>query len=814
MRLNKPTRYLLRTLAVLLALLIVSYLALAIYVRVKKKDLILTATTQIGHMIGGTVSLEDISVAPFKNFPFISIVLKKVTVTDSLYTQHRHPFFYAEKIYVRVNPFPLITGRIALNKVQLDNGALYMYTDAAGYSNTYLLKPKKKNTKPPAEKSTANILDRIELNHFTATIEDLSKDKLFDFDISHLEAKTSSTDSSTFFDIKESILVKSLAFKRSKGTFLSYRLLEGKYRLELVKTKKALLFKDMELQIAKQPFLLNGFINFGEKTFSINAGAKNLLVDEAKKILTAHIARSVGLVAVRGPLDVQASLSGSLAGGEPLVNVHWVTTNNIISTPLMDFTNCAFKGSYTNEVDPQKARHDTNSKVELQEFSGNWHGLNMKAKKLVVHNLKYPTVHAELSSAVSLPDLNSILRTDAMALTSGKGLLQFSYTGPIMRISPANATFSGSLFIDSGTIHTAAGDANLTRCRGNIRFANQDIIVDSLYGRLGDNPFRMWGSAKNVLALIGDSKEAVSLSWNVYAPVLNIDHISSIFLRKIPNKPKAEKKTNLSKTAGRIDDLLSSGHVAVSIRADKLQYKKFEGSKLEADILIDANTWALQKAALNSGIGSFVLSARVNEQSGGRFTMQSAIQLKKVDAQKTFRDFDGFGIKAINDKNIQGVLSANANVSLGLDNKGGFDMNTLSGNADFSIVNGALINFKPVMKIQETAFKDRDFSNIRFTEIKDKIEFSRGQVKFDRMVINSTVLTLFAEGLYDLNGKNTDISIQVPLKNLKKRDKDFTPEQLTADSKGGTSVYLRARSTEDGGISIKYDPFKKLRKKS
>lgn len=80
------------------------------------------------------------------------------------------------------------------------------------------------------------------------------------------------------------------------------------------------------------------------------------------------------------------------------------------------------------------------------------------------------------------------------------------------------------------------------------------------------------------------------------------------------------------------------------------------------------------------------------------------------------------------------------------------------------------------------------------------------------MAINSSVLSLFLEGFYGFNN-NTDISIQVPLKNLKKREEEARPEFISGDTKGGMSVFLRATADKEGKIKIKYDPLARFRKK-
>jgi hypothetical protein len=114
------------------------------------------------------------------------------------------------------------------------------------------------------------------------------------------------------------------------------------------------------------------------------------------------------------------------------------------------------------------------------------------------------------------------------------------------------------------------------------------------------------------------------------------------------------------------------------------------------------------------------------------------------------------------------------------------------------------------MEVQKTAFKNRDFSNVQFAEISNKLVFENSGVTIKRMAINSSVLTLFLEGVYGLNN-NTDISIQVPLKNLKKKEDEARPEFISGDAKGGMSVFLRAAADKDGKIKIKYDPLKRLK---
>ena len=314
-----------------------------------------------------------------------------------------------------------------------------------------------------------------------------------------------------------------------------------------------------------------------------------------------------------------------------------------------------------------------------------------------------------------------------------------------------------------------------------------------------------------MLELIRETQEGVELDLNVYSPQLNIDHLSSIVSRKYPVKKREKKKTNtsLTKTLDRIDALLSKGRINVNIKADKLKYHSFEANKLQAKMRVDENAWDLQKASLSHSAGGLSIKANVREAQGGIYTLSSNIQMNNLNAERIMREFDNFGQKSFTSKNIRGTLALNSNLSLNLTKKGDFDLGSLTGKANFSIKNGELIDFGPIKNVQNFLTKNRNMTDVKFAEIKDDLDFKKGEITINRMEINSSVLTLFVEGVY--GPKITNISIQVPLSNLASK-KDYNPESVGTGKKGGMSVFLRAKSDETGKVNIKYDPFKRFRK--
>src|SRR5438270_5432899 len=185
--------------------------------------------------------------------------------------------------------------------------------------------------------------------------------------------------------------------------------------------------------------------------------------------------------------------------------------------------------------------------------------------------------------------------------------------------------------------------------------------------------------------------------------------------------------------------------------------------------------------------------------------------MENVDVSKVFSGFDNFGQDGLTAQSLEGKLSAAIEASMKLSNEGKVIPSSIISRVDFSLKDGALNNYEPLKKIQHFIFKKRDFDNIRFAELKNRLDISKQEIKINRMEIQSTVLSLFVEGIYSKKG-NTDLSIQVPLRNLKKRDEDYNPENIGVDKKGGRSIFLRGKPGEDGKIKFSLDLFKRYDK--
>ena len=140
--LTRFLRYALKAIAIILGVFVLLYIIAFIYVSVNKKSIIKNVTDEIGKKINGNVSIGDVELSFFSNFPKATIVLHKVLVTDTMFARHHHPFFKADQVHILLSVVRVIEKKSPVNGIRIEDASLYLFTDTTGYTNAYLLKPR------------------------------------------------------------------------------------------------------------------------------------------------------------------------------------------------------------------------------------------------------------------------------------------------------------------------------------------------------------------------------------------------------------------------------------------------------------------------------------------------------------------------------------------------------------------------------------------------------------------------------------------------------------------------------------------------
>ena len=811
----KFKKYLLRGFLIFIALLVAIYIGVVIYVSINKKSIIKEVTTEFSKKINGNIAVGDVDISLFGSFPKMSVLLDNVMVTDSMYQHHHHALFKAEKVFAQLSLAKLLRKDFAINGVKIVNGSFYLFTDSTGYSNSYLFKSK--NNSPASKDTTHKPIDlnSIVLKNVNVVIEDKKREKLYDILINNLNAKLKDKDSILSVKNNADFLIKNLAFNLPNGSFARGKTFEGNFELKFNTYLQQLMVDDIDVKIAGQPFNISAKFDLSstatDPQFYLKAITKQVQYSLVKEILTDRISLALSIANIDKKVDADVTLEGPLNHGDPTIVARWKVENANLTTRFLDFTKATFSGFYTNEVEKGLPKKDANSAIVINDFTGEWHGLPVTSKNIKIQNLTTPLLIADLTSDFPMSTLNDLLGSEVLDLKSGTINANLTYRGPVAKNNNTNSFLNGEINLNDGTILYLPHNTELKNVKGKILLQNSDVKVQNLQTSFAGNKITMNGNANNLLSLVNTSPDKINIQWNVYSPSLNLG--SFIYLLSPSNARKAGKKKGaLGSLARMIDDIFYRGSVNVKLNTNQLIYKKFIAHDVKAEVSILPQKYLINNVQLGFGNGKVSLNGSLANTKTNYHQAAITSVISNVDVKRLFAAFENFGQTGITAQNLQGNFSAKVDAGFGLNNDGKLFPKSTTSTVDFALKNGALTNYEPLMKIQDFIFKNRNLQNITFAELKNKLQIANNKVTIPRMEIASSAFNFFVEGVYGMSGGGTDLSLQIPFSNLKRRSEDYKAKKSGTDEKVGSSLFLRGQTGSDGTVQFQTDIFKKFDK--
>ncbi len=803
----------LRVLIVFVSLILLAFIGGWIYLKQHKKQVISFIESEAkSGLNGGNLHIGDISIGFKHTFPRIAFTVDTLILRDSLWSQHHHDLINVKKAYATLDFFKLIVGKISIGRVELDYPEFYIFTDSSGYTNTSVFK----KNQPPHKEAPKNLeYPVLEIQNGSLAVDKQDKLKIFDFDDISLKCriKGNSIDPGLEIDAQLNCMVQKLTFNKEKGPFLEKKNVKGDFRVHFNKNSKILQFEKIQLAVDQQPFVFTGKFFLAEvpTPFILSWETDNLPFRKAASFLSPNIRVKLE------PYDISDNithLTGSLDNSEPeyktpLIHLRLNVKNRKINTPVVSINNASFTATFNNEEIKGLGHEDSNTVMHFSPLTGSLEKLNFKCDSVVIRNLIHPRMKMHIMSDFQLANINDYLNENEMSFTKGSGKINLIYNGSLEKSYDSLRMLTGNFTLDSAAINYVPRNLVFTQGKGVIRFTGKDMIVDNLNLYSGSTDLIMSGSVKNMFYLINQKNRKLTLDWNIHSNKLNLNDFIVYLKQKQVSTISKKKKSSLAQTLSEFTSLLETADFNLSLNAGQLIYKKFYANNLVAKMDMNDNFINLKDIKLQHSGGSMAIQGILrNEASSNPFSFKT--QLRNVNVSKIFYSFNNFGLKSPTDKNIEGQLTADITMQGGFTTKAQLIPGELKGFVKFNLQNGKLIDFEPVQKIQQLVFKNRNFSDIQFADLHDLLEINGDNITVNRMEIRSTVLTMFVEGMYNMK-TGPDLSIQVPLSNLKK-NKDSVLVNKGIDSKTGVSARLRAQRGEDGKVKISWDPFNKATK--
>lgn len=801
---KKITCIAIRSIIIALGLIVLMMVAVSVYVSSSKEKLLGFLNTKLNETILGELRIDKADITVWRTFPNIGIVLSNVSIRDSSY--HK-PFLKAEDISAKINLWSIVGKKLKISSVKIENAIIYTFTDAKGYSNTYVLKPQnkeKRQSKKPV------VFSNLELENVVVISEDVIKNKRYEFKIYDAEAEMALRDSKYYIKLDEDILVRGLGFNLSKGYWLENQRVQARWKFEFDTSGNILSFNNTKVKIQGQPFTINGafFLN-APAHFTINASTKNISYNTALAMLKPITSEKLKKINFTEPLDATVLIDGSMAYKSiPLVKVSFNVKDNSINTPVMNFSKCNFSGVFINQADVNLPRTDENSQLTINAFTSSWGDIKLKAQNILITNLKQPVIRFEFSTQCTLPQLDEQLASSALKFLEGNAKLYLAYNGPLIADPSLLDQLNARIEIENGKVIYVPRNITFSECNGAVSIIGNNLIMKDFQCNLNTNNFIVNITGENLNRFSNNEPGKATINCNVYTPSLNLADFKTLFAQK--NKTVRKKNKSLINTANSIDNAIENGNLYINVKATQVLLHHFNASNVTANIFFKDDDWQIKQASLQHADGNFNLTANMHQVNDAMQQATAQISLQHMNVKKLFYGFDNFGQTGITYKNLKGIIDVKASIVAGINNAGKIVPSAMNGKINFLLKNAALVNLESLKNIQQYIFKNRNLDNIEFAKLENTFEIKKGDIYIPRMPIQSSAITMYVEGIYSFEDR-TDISIQVPLSSLTKRPEDYKEIDAAKVKNPGASIYLRAKD-KGGQVKIGLDVFKKLRR--
>ncbi|HUQ64988.1 MAG TPA: AsmA-like C-terminal region-containing protein [Flavitalea sp.] len=804
---NRIVRYGLKPLAWIAGFILVIWVILWVYVITHEEYFKNKVSNAIQQKTRGQVNIGGLSVSFFRTFPILSLQLKNVVIRDSVTAFNHKEFLKASDIYLRLSIPGMIKGGSPIGKVLIRKAEINVISDTSGNTNEYIFK-----SKPGEKRQVTATLPDLELQNVSILYKDPKRKKNYSGYVHSFKCSPESSDSIIRFKVKTRLLARNIAFNTIAGAYMKEKMIEGKFSVTYNRESKDIIAENVKLYLDNHPFFFNGKFNLDKNKgdFNLNIHSQQVMFAQGASLLTIPIQKALRPYSANDPVDIVVKLSGKTTMNFiPLVEVFMEVRNNKVITPQGLFEDCSFNGYFSNELVKGKEKNDRNSYLLFKKFTGRWEDIRLVSDTIKISNLITPYLECDVASDVDMKTLSKLADSKTFKFLDGKTSFNIDFKGQVLGGDSSAATINGRIDIVDVSMKYNPRNIVLSDCSGSLRFINNDLIVNKLNAVIGKTKLLMNGSAANFLSMLNVSPEKMLLKWNIKSPEINLTDFTPLLSPSSKSGTKPKTEGTIARTSSKIDKMFTDGDMYISLESPVMEYKTFHATGVKADVVFTPVEIKLDRVLLNHAGGSMnVKGLMKNGAQKNPVTLN--VNMQKMDIPELFAAFNNFGQDAVTNKNLKGKLSANINFKTSITNKAALVQDDSEGSIDFLLEGGELNNFEPLKEISQKAFKKQDFSDIRFADLKNKLDLKGTTFIINSMDIRSTALNLTVEGVYDFK-KGTDMFIKLPLRNLLKSQSNT---DISDDGKAarGVSLRLRAKTGDDGKLKVSWDPLRLSKK--
>lgn len=760
--------------------------------------------------LNGNLEIEDFKFRPFSGSFGLNFTLTNINLTDSLYQIHKKPFLQAEKMHIALDLAGFYKGNIKIKNLILENGSLKLFVQKDGYSNLSIFKGDSKDKKDKKSGGNEGILKKLgnmRFVNFAVSFSDSVKQQHYGALFHDVTNIITTTDSSTNAAFNGSLFVNQLTFKPKKGGFLVKQEIRLGLALAYDADSKQLKIYPSVLESATNDKIgINGIFDFSDSTkqFNLNFEAKKIAIKNALPLLNRRIREQIDSIGIQTDVETKVRVNGGIASSvQPHVDVYFKTDTFQYNLPVGVLRDMRAEGNFTNQADTTKVPGPLNSRVTSKDLKGKFESIPFQLA-IAITNFENPVARIKGNIDADSTNLDQLLDPSRYRFKNGSAKIEFNFNGSLKNFYDPdkdrfNGKLSGKVSINNISMDYLPRQVHLKKIKGEFTFNEKAFVFPDLSFSDSQNMLYIRGQVLDLIPYLFGSPKPLRANVDITIPSWQLNWLEPLLA---PRQVATNKKKKL-KLVELLDDAIDKMQIVAKLDAKKLNYKHFSAKDVKGEFTIWNNAVNIEYFVMKAFGGGHVRIAGEMDNSGSSQLPHLAVRgkISNADVHSVFYSFDDFGQKTLTHENLKGILNTDFSFESQLNNNVRLVPSTMKGLLRIDLTNAYILNFEPFMKMKKLIFRRRNFERVKFAPIRNDFKLSGQEIEIAPMEIESNVVTLYIDGTYSF-GKKTDINIQIPLSNLKKRDSTYVLDPHNEEKKQGSKIFLRAID-EDGEVNIK-----------
>ncbi|MGX5818736.1 hypothetical protein ACWKWU_11100 [Chitinophaga lutea] len=493
--------------------------AAVIILYTQQKRLTAFAISELNKQFKGELTVESSNIAPFQNFPNISIALHGIRFYDNK-SQKGQPLYQVEHLYAGFSLPDIFRNQYNVRRLLLKGGYLTLVRERNGQLNIAEAKNIRADTTQTADTASAPLaidLRKMVIRDLRISFLDRATGQLTASDIKKITASFH-TDSARLAIALETDMMLDFT-SPADTTFFRHKHMLLDIGADLDKQKQLLHIAKGAIRLQDADFVLTGTANVSsrpEVDFRIKGDKPDMNLIAA--FIPGDVRESLRPFRYDGHLYFDATVKGPVSNNQqPLINVSFGCTEGWALNTGADrkVDSLRFAGTYTNGAE----RSLKTSELRITDMRAR-PGKGIFAGNFVLRDFTDPHVLMQLRSELDLQFIGEFLGIPDLRHISGKVKLNmdlrelYDLDLPEQSLHQLKKGVQSELTVEDLTFRIPGYPHPVRNLDLHAEMRDGRIVLDSLRMQVAESDLRLSGSLSDLLAVLHAHKKPVTVTLN------------------------------------------------------------------------------------------------------------------------------------------------------------------------------------------------------------------------------------------------------------------------------------------------------------